>query len=255
MEGAFCHMMLTTAPTAAGEREEEWRWQEPEDRARDISPPLTPPRDFAPRGLAKVRRKFRDRLAAPMQPEFPSLPSHIDGDEIHNHASPFLDMLRLLLDTVTSSIDHAGSVGFLERLRLAIVQSQLLDNPLALGYQSSTEATVSQPPAESNFNGLTTAGVMAAAVFGFCLASLARWYSLGGFLLTWKRLLVSVSLTVVLLHVVRAHVRKEILRNIQRQGLIESTSFFALSRDFDCANSAALNFIMEVELVARGYRL
>lgn len=248
--------MLTTAPTiAAGEREEEWEWQEPEDRARDISPPLTPPRDFAPRGLAKVRKKFRDRLSAPMQPELSSLPSYIDGDEIQNHVSPLLEMLRLLLETVTSSIDHAGSIEFLERLRLAIVQSQLLDNPLTLGYQSSTDSTVPQPPAELNFHGLTTPGVMAAAVFGFFLASLARWYSLGGFLLTWKRLLVSVSLTVVLLHVLRAHVRKEILRNIQRQGLVESTSFFALSRDFDCANSAALNFIMEVELVARGYRL
>ncbi|KAI1203920.1 Mysoin-binding motif of peroxisomes-domain-containing protein [Nemania serpens] len=190
-----------------------------------------------------------------MQPELSSLPSYIDGDEIQNHVSPLLEMLRLLLETVTSSIDHAGSIEFLERLRLAIVQSQLLDNPLTLGYQSSTDSTVPQPPAELNFHGLTTPGVMAAAVFGFFLASLARWYSLGGFLLTWKRLLVSVSLTVVLLHVLRAHVRKEILRNIQRQGLVESTSFFALSRDFDCANSAALNFIMEVELVARGYRL
>ncbi|KAI1119365.1 Mysoin-binding motif of peroxisomes-domain-containing protein [Nemania sp. NC0429] len=240
---------------AAGEREEEWQWQEPEHRSRDISPPLTPPRDFAPRGLAKVRRKFRDRLAAPMQPELLDLPSHINGHEIKNHASAASEVLRLLLETVTSSIDHAGSIGFLERLRLAIVQSQLLDNPLTLGYQSSPESTVSPPPAESNFHGLTTPGVVAAAVVGFCLASLARWYSLGGFLLTWRRLLVSVSLTVVLLHVVRAHVRKEILRNIQRQGLVESTSFFALSHDFDSANSAALNFIMEVELVARGYRL
>ncbi|KAI0103742.1 Mysoin-binding motif of peroxisomes-domain-containing protein [Nemania sp. FL0031] len=239
---------------AAGEREEEWQWQEP-DRARDTSPPSTPPRDFAPRGLAKVRRKFRDRLAKPMQLDLPNLPSHIDFDDIQSHASPVLEVFRLLLETVTSSIDHARSIGFLERLRLAIVQSQLLDNPLTFGYQSSTEPTVSQPPDELNFHGLTTSGVVAAAVFGFCLASLARWYTLGGFLPTWKRLLVSVALTVVLFQIVRAYVRREILRNIQRQGLVESASFFALSRDFDCANSAALNFIMEVELVARGYRL
>ncbi|KAI0442089.1 Mysoin-binding motif of peroxisomes-domain-containing protein [Xylaria telfairii] len=240
---------------AAGEREEEWDWQEPENRARDISPPSTPPRDFAPRGLAKVRRKFRERLAKPMQLDLPSLPSHIDFDNIQNHTSPVLEVLRLLLETVTSSIDHARSIGFLERLRLAIVQSQLLDNPLTLGYQSATEPTVSQPPAELNFHGLTTSGVVAAAVFGFCLASLARWHSLGGFPPTWTRLLASVVLTVVLLYIVRAYVRREILRNIQRQGLVESASFFSLSRDYDCANSAALNFIMEVELVARGYRL
>ncbi|KAJ8120273.1 hypothetical protein ONZ43_g2977 [Nemania bipapillata] len=255
MEVILCENALTPSPTAAGEREEEWEWQEPQDRARDTSPPSTPPRDFAPRGLAKVRRKFRDRLAKPMQLDLPSLPSHIDFDDIQNHASPVLEVLRFLLETVTSSIDHARSIGFLERLRLAIVQSQLLDNPLTFGYQSLTEPTVSQPPAELNFHGLTTSGVVAAAVFGFSLASLARWYALGGFLPTWKRLLVSVVLTVTLLQIVRAYVRREILRNIQRQGLVESASFFALSRDFDCANSAALNFIMEVELVARGYRL
>lgn len=244
--------VLTTPKTAAGEREEDWDWREPENREHDISPPLTPPRDFAPRGLAKVRRKFRDRLAKPMQLELPNLPSHNDPGA---HASPILDMLRLLLETVTSSIDHARSIGFLERLRLAIIQSQLLDNPLTLGYQSSAEPTVLQPPAELNFHGLTASGVMAAAVFGFCLASLARWYTLGGFLPTWKRLFVSIVLTLVLLYVVRAYIRREVLRNIQRQGLMESATFFTLSRDFDCANSAALNFIMEVELVARGYRL
>lgn len=239
----------------AGEREEEWDWQEPDNRDRDISPPLTPPRDFAPRGLAKVRRKFRDKVAKPMQLELPNLPSHVNLDEIQSHASPILEVIRLLLETVTSSIDHAGSIGFLERLRLAIVQSQLLDNPLTLGYQSSAEPTVSPSPIESNFHGLRTSGVAAVAIFSFCLASLVRWYSLGGFLPTWRRLLVSIALTVALFYTVRAYVRREILRNIQRQGLVESVSFFALSRDFDCANSAALNFIMEVELVARGYRL
>ncbi len=252
MEGSCYHEVLTMAETAAGEREEAWDWREPDNREHDISPPLTPPRDFAPRGLAKVRRKFRDRLAKPMQLDLPSLPFHNDSDY---DPSPILDVLRLVLETVTSSIDHARSIGFLERLRLAIIQSQLLDNPLTLGYQSLTEPTLSQPAAELNFHGPTVSGVVAAAVFGFCLASLARWYSLGGFLPTWKRLLVSVALTVALLHIVRAYIRREILRNIQRQGLVESASFFALSRDFDCANSAALNFIMEVELVARGYRL
>lgn len=190
-----------------------------------------------------------------MQLELPNLPSHVNFDEIQSHASPVLEVIRLLLETVTSSIDHAGSIGFLERLRLAIVQSQLLDNPLTLGYQSSAEPIMSPSPIESNFHGLRTSGVAAAAIFSFCLASLVRWYSIGGFLPTWRRLLVSVVLAIALFYTVRAYVRREILRNIQRQGLVESVSFFALSRDFDCANSAALNFIMEVELVARGYRL
>ncbi|KAI0466478.1 Mysoin-binding motif of peroxisomes-domain-containing protein [Xylaria cf. heliscus] len=241
---------------ATGEREEEWDWQEPEDRARDISPPSTPPRDFAPRGLAKVRRKFRERLAGPMQLNIPSFPPHIEFDDIQNRTSPILEVLRLLLETVTSSIDHARSIGFLERLRLAIVQSQLLDNPLTLGFQSATEPAVSQPPAELNFHGTTTtSGVVAVVVFCFGAVLLVRWYALGGFPPTWNRLLTSVVLIFALLYVVRAYLRRENLRNIQRQGLVESASFLSVSRDYDCANSAALNFIMEVELVARGYRL
>ncbi|KAI1828587.1 Mysoin-binding motif of peroxisomes-domain-containing protein [Xylaria intraflava] len=239
---------------AAGERADEWDWQEPDNGEQDSSPPSSP-RDFAPRGLAKVRRKFRDGLVKPIQLDLPSLATHFEFEDIQNHASPILDMLQVLLQTLTSPIDHVRSLRFLERLRLAIIQSQLLDNPLSLGYRSSADPVASQPPTESNFHTLTTSGAVAAAVFGFCLASLARWHSLGGFPPTWKRLLTSVILTVVLLHIVRTYIRKEILRNIQRQALLESASFFALSHDFDGANSAALNFIMEVEVVARGYRL
>ncbi|KAI1265935.1 Mysoin-binding motif of peroxisomes-domain-containing protein [Xylariaceae sp. FL1019] len=239
---------------ATGERE-GWTWQEQENDGYDSSPPETPSRDFAPRGLAKVRRKFRDRLSKPMELELPNLPSHVDYDQIQSHASPILDLFRLLLRTVTSSIDHARSIKFLERLRLAIIQSQLLDNPLTLGYRSFADPTVSQPPGELNSNDFTTSGAVAAAVFGLGFASLVRWYMLGGLLPTWRRTLVAVGLAAGVLFVLRCYVRREVLRNIQRQGLIESESFFALSRDFDSANSAALNFIMEVELVARGYRL
>ncbi|KAI0593834.1 Mysoin-binding motif of peroxisomes-domain-containing protein [Biscogniauxia sp. FL1348] len=239
-----------------GEREDP-EWQEPEvDRDRDssASPPPSP-RDFAPRGLPKIRKKFRERTSGPMQIDIPSLPTHISLECIQSHASPIFESLRLLLEAVTSSIDRTRATGFLERLRLAIVQSQLLDNPLVLGFQPPTELTVSQPPTEANFHGITTSGAFAAAVFGFGAASLVRWFSLGGLLPTWKRLLVSATFVFVVFSVTRSYVRRETLRNIQRQGLLEAASFFSLSREFDCANSAALNFVMEVELVARGYRL
>ncbi|KAI1436746.1 Mysoin-binding motif of peroxisomes-domain-containing protein [Xylaria sp. CBS 124048] len=241
---------------AAGERPEEWDWQEPDNGNQDTSPPSSP-RDFAPRGLAKVRKKFRDGLVKPMQLDLPNLsnlPSCFEFEGIQSHATPVLDMLQLLLRTVTSPIDHSRSIRFLERLRLDIIQSQLLDNPLTLGYRSSTDP-VSQSPTELNFNTVTTSGAAAAAAFGFSLASLARWYMLGGFHLTWKRLSVSVCLIVAILHVIRSYIRREVLKNIQRQALLASASFIAISHDFDGANSAALSFIMEVEVVARGYRL
>ncbi|OTA97912.1 hypothetical protein M434DRAFT_391522 [Hypoxylon sp. CO27-5] len=238
-----------------GEREEP-QWQEPEDHTDyDISPPSSPPRDFAPRGFARVRRRFRENLPDPLHLDVNNLPSRISLEELHNHASPIIDVLRLVVEAVTSSIDHAKSIGFLERLRLAIVQSQLLDNPLVLGYQPSAEPSESQPADEPNFHGITVSGAVAAAVFGFGAASLVRWMTLGGFMPTWKRLLVSIGVISLAFLVARAYVRRQILRNIQKQGLVEASTFFSLSREYDCANSAALNFIMEVELVARGYRL
>ncbi|KAI1334764.1 Mysoin-binding motif of peroxisomes-domain-containing protein [Xylariaceae sp. FL0016] len=236
--------------------EEHPGWQEPQenDRDHDVSPPSTP-RDFAPRGLAKVRKKFLARASKPIQLDIHHAPHHLNLDDLQSHASPILGVLRLLLEAVTSSIDRARSIGFLERLRLAIIQSQLLDNPLTLGLQPAAEASVSQPVDEPNFHGLTTSGVVAAAVFGFGLASLIRWFAIGGVRLTWKRCSIAAILGWLAYRMVSAYVRREILRNLQRRGLLEAESFFSLSRDFDCANSAALNFIMEVELVARGYRL
>ncbi|KAL7628584.1 hypothetical protein AAE478_000099 [Parahypoxylon ruwenzoriense] len=237
-----------------GEKEEEIQWQEPEgNRDHDFSPPSSPTPDFAPRGFVKVRKRFRENLPKPLRLDINNLPAHLDG--IHNHATPLIDALRFLLGAVTSSIDHARSIGFLERLRLAIVQSQLLDNPLVLGYQQSPDATVPEPASEPSFHGITTSGAVAAAVLGFGAASLIRWLSLGGFRPTWKRMLTSVMATGFMVLIGRAYVRRQILRNIQKQGLAEASTFFALSREYDCANSAALNFVMEVELVARGYRL
>ncbi|KAI0008897.1 Mysoin-binding motif of peroxisomes-domain-containing protein [Xylariaceae sp. FL0662B] len=246
---------LTVVVTGTGEKE-ELEWQEPEGNGEhDISPSSSPPRDFAPRGFAKVRKKFRENVSKPPRLNLQNIPSRINLDEIHNHAYPLFDFLRLLLEAVTSSVDHARSIGFLERLRLAIVQSQLLDNPLVLGLQSSPETTASPAADEPSFHGLTTSGAIAAAVFGFGAASLIRWLSLGRLIPTWRRLLVSMVVMSVVFLVSRAYVRREIMRNIQKQGLAEAATFFSLSREHDCANSAALNFIMEVELVARGYRL
>ncbi|KAI2618454.1 Mysoin-binding motif of peroxisomes-domain-containing protein [Hypoxylon sp. NC1633] len=238
----------------AGEREEP-QWQEPEDnRNQELTPPSSPPRDFAPRGFAKVRKRFRENLPKPLRID-DNHPSRVNLDDTHDHTSPVLDLLRFLLEAVTSSIDHARSIKFLERLRLAIIQSQLLDNPLVLGYQPPTEQAVSQLPHEQSFHGITVSGAVAAGVFGFGAASLVRWFSVAGFLPTWRRLLVSAGVVCVVLMIVRVYVRRQVLRNIQKQGLVEASAFFSLSREYDCANSAALNFIMEVELVARGYRL
>ncbi|KAI5861728.1 Mysoin-binding motif of peroxisomes-domain-containing protein [Durotheca rogersii] len=236
-----------------GEKE-ELQWQESDDsRDNDCSPPPSPTPEFAPRGFAKVRKRFRENIPKPLRIDADNLPAHLN--RIHNHASPMLDILQFLLEAVTSSIDHARTIGFLERLRLAIVQSQLLDNPLVLGYQQSADAAAPELVIESGLHGFTASGAVAAAVFGFGAASLVRYISLTGFVPTWKRLLVSVVISSLASLIARAYVRRQILRNIQKQGLAEASAFLSISREYDCANSAALNFIMEVELVARGYRL
>jgi len=244
---------LTVVVTGAGEREEP-EWQQPSDAnsAYDESPPSTPIRDFAPRGLPKLRKRFRDRLPAKLQVD---IPARSDLGTITVHGTPIVDFLQFVYETVTSSIDHARSIGFLERLRLAIVQSQLLDNALILGPQAAGETIISKPTEEPNFHGLTASGAVAAAFLGASAAILIRWLRQGGVIPTWKRFFTSVLVLAVFFALGRTYVRRQILRNIQKRGLSEASTFFSLSRDFDAANGAALNFIMEVELVARGYRL
>ncbi|RYO94948.1 hypothetical protein DL766_001991 [Monosporascus sp. MC13-8B] len=238
-----------------GEREEP-DWQEPENNPDyDVSPPSSPARDFAPRGLPKVRRRFRDKLPKPLQVDIPNLRSNINLDDLHNHASPFLELLRLLADAATFSIGHAPSTAFFERLRLAIVQSQLLDNPLINGLQASPQLGFPQADSDQSHQVITASGAVAVIALSLGAATLVRWFWLGGIFPSWKRLLSSLAITCAFFLVAKVYIRREILKDIQRQGLVEASKFIALSKEFDGVNSAALNFIMEVELVSRGYRL
>ncbi|KAI0017647.1 Mysoin-binding motif of peroxisomes-domain-containing protein [Xylariomycetidae sp. FL0641] len=245
-----------------GTGEKELEWPDSEENSRDHdssqsqSPPSSPPpRDFAPRGLAKVRKQFRQRQPMPMKLDVPKFPANIKFDDVQCQTSPVVGAVRMLIEAVTSSIDHARSIGFIERLRLTIVQSQLLDNPLVAGFQVSSDPDSETSTVEISFHGFTTSGVVAAAVFGFGTAAIVRWFSVGGLMPTWKRIFISATVISFILFMGRTYVRRETLRNIQKQGLVEASSFFSISREYDGANSAALNFIMEVELVARGYRL
>lgn len=156
---------------------------------------------------------------------------------------------------MTTSIDHVPSAAFLERLRLAIVQSQLLDNPLMVGAQPVPESGVSPFENDPEPQLFSPSGAVAAIVLGFGAATLIRWFWLGGIFPTWRRLLSSLAVLTVVFFVGRAYVRRELLKTVQEQGLDQATKFIALSKEFDGVNSAALNFIMEVELVSRGYRL
>lgn len=242
-------------PAGTGEREEP-EWQEPENNPDyDVSPPSTPTQDFAPRGLPKVRRKFRSTLPKPLLLDIPELRSSLTLDGIQNHASPVLELFRLVAEAVSSSIGHVPPAAFLERLRLTIVQSQLLDNPLVAGLPPP--ATPSDLPIDNDSSplGITTSGAVAAVVFGFGAATLVRWLWMGGIFPTWRRLFSSVALMTVFGLVGRSYIRREIMKNIQEQGITEASKFITLSKELDGVNSAALNFIMEVELVSRGYRL
>ncbi len=242
-------------PIGTGEREEP-EWQEPGNNPDyDSSPPPSPPRDFAPRGFPKVRRRFRDKLPKPLQVDIPHLSSNINFDDIQNHAFPFLESLRLVAEAVTSSIGHIPPAAFLERVRLAIVQSQLLDNPLVAGTQLHAEPSDFSANSEQSHRGITSSGAVAAIVLGFGAATLIRWFWLGGIFPTWKRLCSSLAVLAVVSLVVRAYIRREIMKSIQEKGLAEATKFITLSKELDGVNSAALNFVMEVELVSRGYRL
>ncbi|RMZ79638.1 hypothetical protein DV737_g3286, partial [Chaetothyriales sp. CBS 132003] len=177
--------------------------------------PRAPPQQYAPRGLPRLQN-----------------PLHF----IRCQA-------RLLTDS--------SEAPFLERFRYIIVASQLLThNAEPRGQKSADDATTALP-----FS-LRGAYVIVSLSFSFA------W------LLSWLRarlkrpakiesseaalfVLVAVSLSVCL--VVTA--RRQYLKFVRQSALAAASRLVSESQDFDSSTSAALRYIQEIEVVAKGYDL
>ncbi|KAK8048619.1 hypothetical protein PG994_010349 [Apiospora phragmitis] len=209
----------------------------------EVSPPTSPRPSFAPSGQAKPIRRFKNRIPSPLNLDIPKL-------DKFQHA---------YTKAVTTTVDGHGSRKFLEQLQWIINSSQLLDThtlpafaatplPVDLPVPDSSDGSQSRP--------WSTEGAIVAAALGIGTASLVRWFYIGGaFTFTLTRLVVAVVALCSVVFGFSVYMRRQWLKYIHVQTLSQVKLFIQNSAELDSMAGAAIGFITEVELIARGYRL
>ncbi|KAK6842638.1 hypothetical protein PG990_005431 [Apiospora arundinis] len=209
----------------------------------DLSPPTSPKPSFAPRGHAKPTRRFKNRIPSPLNLDIPRL-------DKFQHA---------YTKAVKTTVDGHGSRKFLEQLQWIINSSQLLDTHTLPAF-ATTPLPVDVPGPDlregSQSKPWSTEGAIVAAALGVGTASLVRWFYIGGvFTFTFTRLLVAVIALCSVVFGFSVYMRRQWLKYIHVQTLSEIKLFIQNSSELDSMAGAAIGFITEVELIARGYRL
>ncbi|KAK7969295.1 hypothetical protein PG988_008368 [Apiospora saccharicola] len=215
----------------------------PEFQESPPTSPTSPKPSFAPSGQAKPIRRFKNRIPSPLNLDIPKL-------DKFQHA---------YTKAVKTTVDGHGSHKFLEQLQWIINSSQLLDTHTLPAF-ASTPLPVDLPVPDlregSQGRPWSSEGAIVAAALGIGTASLVRWFYIGGvFTFTLTRLVVA---TVALCSVVfgfSVYMRRQWLKYIHVQTLAQVKLFIQNSAELDSMAGAAIGFITEVELIARGYRL
>lgn len=156
-------------------------------------------------------------------------------------------------------MDGHGSRRFLEQLQWIINSSQLLDTHTLPAF-AATPLPVDVPGPDlregSQSKPWSTEGAIVAAALGMGTASLVRWFYIGGvFTFTLTRLLVAVVALCSVVFGFSVYMRRQWLKYIHVQTLAEIKLFIQNSAELDSMAGAAIGFVTEVELIARGYRL
>ncbi|KAI1849243.1 hypothetical protein JX266_005204 [Neoarthrinium moseri] len=222
------------------------------------TPPTTPPKspqqrlDFAP-GLSgvKVRTRLQGKMPSPLNLHAMSkLAKNLPLEDIHDAYS-----------TVVDSVAHANQArSFIEELKFLVISSQLCDDQPSFGSLSMAPLPTNAPPPEVikeiYIHPWTTNGAVATGALSFTIACLVRWFYIGGTLIVSLRRIViaAVALTGVA-WVLRIYMRRQWSKYIHEQALNEMRRFVRTSSDFDSLASSALSFVLEVELVSRGFRV
>jgi hypothetical protein len=165
-----------------------------------------------------------------------------------------------LQTAVNSTVASNEAQKFLEELKYLIISSQLCEKQPTFGPLSGAPLPMHAPEPEAEADiysrPWTSQGAVAAGALGFGLAALIRWFFIGGvFTISLKRSVIAVVVVASTVFVVRVYMRRQWLKYIHAQALIETKRLVHNASEFDSAVSAAVSFVVEVELVARGYRL
>ncbi|KAK7952400.1 uncharacterized protein PG986_008128 [Apiospora aurea] len=207
----------------------------------EISPATSPKPSFAPSGQAKPIRRFKNRIPSPLNLDIPKL-------DKFQHA---------YTKAVKTTVDGHGSRKFLEQLQWIINSSQLLDTHTLPAFASTPlPVDIPVPDAREGSRPWSSEGAIVAASLGIGTASLVRWFYIGGvFTFTLTRLVVAVVSLCSVVFGFSVYMRRQWLKYIHVQTLSQVKLFIQNSAELDSMAGAAIGFITEVELIARGYRL
>jgi hypothetical protein len=161
---------------------------------------------------------------------------------------------------VVNAVDDRRHEKFLDHLKYIVTTSQLLDAQPQFGAVSGAALSIQIPDLDSLLDPYATRwtvdGAIAVVTLSFGIAALARWFSIGGaFTITPTRALFAVLGSVAILFLFAIYMRRRWLKYIHEGILHETTKFVEQSAQIDGVLSSALSFLVEVELLSRGYRL
>lgn len=243
--------MLTRHPTGEGS------YDPSNDSDLDHSPSLRPqhieePVSFAPSNtLPKPPSRLRRKILPPTSTA--STTNTRDSlARFHNAWST----------AINSRLGRENNAKFLEHFRYILVASQLLNEyldqgsvppPAAVPNQGS-DKVASEPDILNNANSLY--GAAATAALAFSVVWLISWArSAKGGYLSKSRVTLVVTVLALLTLVGYAYVRRQWLQYLRHQAVGGATNLTTNWQAFEISSTSALQFIQEVELVSKGYRL
>lgn len=163
---------------------------------------------------------------------------------------------------VNSRLGRVENEKFLEHFRYILVASQLLNEYLDQGSLpppisvsgSGSDGVASEPAILTDTKSLYGAAATAAAAFA--VVWLIHWArSAKGGYLSKSRIALVVTLFALVTLVAYAYVRRQWLKYLRHQAVGAATNLTNNWQAFEVSSTSALQFIQEVELVSKGYRL
>jgi hypothetical protein len=220
----------------------------PSLRAQDAAHPVS----FAPSNILPVPRSRSRRKILPPIHASSTPTTGASLTRFHNAWST----------AVNSRLGRAENEKFLEHFRYILVASQLLNEYLDQGSLPpptsvsgpGSDGVANEPAILTDTN--TLYGAAATAAVAFTAVWLIHWArSAKGGYISKSRVALVVTLFALIAIVAYAYVRRQWLKYLRHQAVGAASNLTNNWQAFEVSSTSALQFIQEVELVSKGYRL
>jgi hypothetical protein len=220
----------------------------PSLRAQDAAHPVS----FAPSNILPVPRSRSRRKILPPIHASSTPTTGASLARFHNAWST----------AVNSRLGRAENEKFLEHFRYILVASQLLNEYLDQGSLPpptsvsgpGSDGVANEPAILTDTN--TLYGAAATAAVAFTAVWLIHWArSAKGGYISKSRVALVVTLFALIAIVAYAYVRRQWLKYLRHQAVGAASNLTNNWQAFEVSSTSALQFIQEVELVSKGYRL